>query len=166
MLSGLKLYGAIGAAVVVALFFAWVWRIDSLRATYKQELAACQTNHAQFVADVKSKTELARLADAAHKAEVERNQNKISQESDNEIRARIAAAVAAVHSRVQHTPAQAHSSSSGDPAMPSPAVSAASPAGAGQEAVVPTADLEVCAANTVLAEGWQSWWKEVAAVPR
>ena len=163
-LAGLKLYGAIGAAVVVALFLAWVWRIDSLRASYKQELAACRTNHAQFVADVKAKNEARRL-DAAHKAEVERNQNKISEESDHEIRAKIAAAVAAARSRRQSAPA-AHPGGSGSPSVPSTPVAASSPAGAGQEAVVPAEDLTTCATNTVLVEGWQSWWKGVAAIPR
>lgn len=164
-LTGLRLYGAIGAAIAVALFLAWVWRIDSLRGQYKQELAACQTNHAQFVADVKAKTDEARRIDAAHKAEVERNQNKISQESDHDIRKQIAAAVAAARSRVQSAPA-AHPSGSGSPAVPSTPVAAVNPAGADQAAIVPAADLTTCATNTVLAEGWQSWWKGVAAVPR
>jgi len=164
-LAGLKLYGAIGAAVVVALFLAWVWRIDSLRASYKQELAACRTNHAQFVADVKAKTDEARRLDAAHKAEVERNQNKVSEESDHEIRAKIAAAVAAARSRMQPAPA-AHPSSGGSPPVSRAPIPTGSPAGAGQEAVVPAEDLTTCATNTVLAEGWQSWWKGVAAIPR
>ena len=163
-LAGLKLYGALGAAVAVALLFGWVWRIDSLRAHYKDELKACQDNHALFVADVKSHTELARKEDAAHKADVERSQAKVSEESDNEIRRRIAAAVAAVRVRVAPTPA--HPGSGGSPAVPGAPIAAVNPAGAGQEAVVPAEDLTTCAANTVLAEGWQSWWKSVAAVPR
>jgi hypothetical protein len=164
-LAGLKLYGAIGAAVMVALFLAWVWRIDSLRAHYKQDLEACQTNHAQFVADVKAKTDEARRLDAAHKTEVEAKQAQISQENDNEIRRKIAAAVAAVGKRVQLTPAT-HPSGSGNPAMSSATVAPASAAGAGETAVVPAADLATCATNTVLAEGWQTWWKGVEAIPR
>lgn len=162
-LAGLKLYGALGAAIAVALFLAWVWRIDSLRATYKRDYATCQQNFAQFQADVKAKTELARKEDALHKAQVERDQNKVSQESDHEIRSRIAAAVAAV--RVQLS-SPAHPGDGGSPAVSSPALAAGSPAGAGQAAIVPAVDLEVCVTNTVKAEGWQSWWKGVAAVPR
>ena len=163
-LAGLKLYGALGAALAVALFLGWVWRIDSLRGRYKQELAACQANHAQFVADVKSHTELARKEDAVHKAEVERAYVQKSQESDNEIRRRIAAAVAAVRVRVVSTPV--HPGGGGSPAVPGAPVAAASPAGASQEAVVSSSDLTTCAENTIKAEGWQSWWKSVAAVPQ
>lgn len=163
MWTGLKFYGAIGVAIALALFFAWVWRIDSLRATYKRDYAECQSHYAQFVADVKAKTELARKEDALHKAQVERDQNKVSQESDHEIRNRINAAVAAV--RVQLS-SPAHPGSGGSPAVPGLALPAGNPAGAGQAALVPAVDLEVCVANTVKAEGWQSWWKGVAAVPR
>ncbi len=163
-LAGMKLWGAIGAAVAVALLFAWVWRIDSLRASYKKDLAACEANHQQFVADVKARTDEARRLDAAHKAEVESNQARISQEKDSEIRKRIADAVAAVRVRIVSTPV--HSGGSGNPPVPGAPIAAASPAGASQEAVVPVADLSVCAENTVKAEGWQAWWKSVEAVPR
>lgn len=164
-LEGLKLYGAIGAAVMIALFLAWVWRIDSLRAAHKKDLAACVANHAQFVADVKARTDEARRLDAAHKAEVERNQDRISKESDDEIRQRIAAAVVAVRGRVRNTPA-IHPGSRGSPAVSIAPFTPAGPAGADQAAVVPAADLEMCAANTVKAEGWQSWWKDVQAISR
>lgn len=36
-LAGPKLYAAIGGAIVIALFLAWVWRIDSLRASHLKE---------------------------------------------------------------------------------------------------------------------------------
>ncbi len=163
-LVGMRLWGAIGAAVVVALLCAWVWRIDSLRAQHKKDLAACVLNHQQFVADVKARTDEARRLDAAHKAEVEQRQSQISQEKDSEIRKRIADAVAAVRVRIVSTPV--HSGSSRSPPVPGASIAAASPAGASQEAIVPVADLSICAENTVKAEGWQDWWKGVEAVPR
>ena len=163
-LAGMKLWGAIGAAVAVALFLAWVWRIDSLRAHYKKDLAACEQKHQQFVADVKARTDEARRLDAAHKAEVEQRDASIAKEKDSEIRKRIADAVAAVRVRIVSTPVR--SGGSGSPPVSGAPVAAASPAGASQEAVVPVADLSVCAANTVKAEGWQDWWKSVEAVPR
>lgn len=165
-LAGLKLYGAIGVAVVVALLCAWVWRIDSLRASYKQQLANCQANHAQFVADVRAKAAQAQAADAANKAQVENAQAKVSQENDSEIRQRIAAAVAAVRVRVQPVATPAHPGSSGDARVsqaPDPAVD---PAGASQTAIVPASDLTTCATNTVKDEGWQAWWKSVQTIPR
>ncbi len=151
--------------IPVTLFAAWVVRIDSLRAAYKRDAAACQANFAQFAADVKAKTELARAEDAAHKAQVERDQNKVSQESDHEIRQRIAAAVAAVHVRLQPAP-PTHSSGGGSSGLSAAPDPANDPAGAGAEAIVPTVDLTICVANTVKAEGWQDWWKSVQAVPR
>ncbi len=163
-LGGLKLYAAIGAAVVVALFLAWVWRIDTLRAHYKRDLVACQLNHQQFVADVKARTDEARRLDAAHKAEVESHDARISQEKDSEIRKRIADAVAAVRVRIVSTPV--HPSGSRSSPVSGVAIAAASPAGASQEAVVSSDDLAICATNTVKAEGWQDWRKNVVAVPR
>ena len=163
-LVGMRLYVAIAGAVVVALFLAWVLRIDHLRAQHLKERDACVLKHQQFVADVEARTDEARRLDAAHKAEVEQRQSQISQEKDSEIRKRIADAVAAVRVRIVSTPV--HSGSSGSPAVSGAPIAAASPAGASQEAVVPTSDLTICAANTVLAEGWQEWWKSVEAVPR
>ncbi len=163
-LVGMKLYGAIAGAVAIALLCAWVWRIDHLRAQHLKERIACEQKYTQFVADVKARTDEARRLDAAHKAEVEQHDAMISQEKDSEIRKRIADAVAAVRVRIVSTPV--HSGSSRSPPVSGAPIAAISPAGASQEAVVPVADLSVCATNTILAEGWQDWWKGVAAVPR
>lgn len=164
-LGGLKLYGAIAGAVMFLLFAAWVWRIDSLRSQYKRDFATCQQNFAQFQADVVAKTELARREDLAHKTEVERQDAQLSKESDNDIRQKIAAAVAAARSRVRPAP-PARIGGGGNPPVSRAAAPAADPAGAGQTAIVPAADLTTCATNTILSEGWQSWYKQVQAVPR
>lgn len=128
-----------------------------------EALEGCKTVHAQFVTDVKAKTELARLSDAAHAARVERDQNQVAMETDNEIRHRINAAVAAV--RVRNGP-QADPSGSRGADMSSAPISPGSPSGASASAIVPADDLTICATNTVLSEGWQSWWKQVQAVER
>ncbi len=163
-LVGMRLYGAIAGAVVVALFLAWVLRIDHLRAQHLKERIACEQKYNQFVADVKARTDEARRLDAAHKAEVERNDSRVSQEKDSEIRKRIADAVAAVRVRIVSTPI--HSGSGRSPPVSGAPVAAASPAGASQEAVVPVTDLSICAENTIKAEGWQNWWEPVTAIPR
>ena len=36
-LVGMRLYGAIAGAVIVALFLAWVWRLDTLRARHLKD---------------------------------------------------------------------------------------------------------------------------------
>jgi hypothetical protein len=159
---GYRLYAALGAAFVIAAFLTWVWRIDTLRSHYKRDLAASEANFAQFRADVASTTALAQAQDAAHAAQVERDQEKIRSESDAEIRRRIDAAVASVRART----APADSGSGGKSGMSEAADSAGSASGAGQAAVVSADDLAICAENTVKAEGWQAWWKDVSAVAR
>lgn len=128
-----------------------------------EALEGCKAVHAQFVADVKAKTELARISDAAHAARVERDQTQVTMETNDEIRRRIAAAVAGV--RVRNT-GQADSGGSGGTDLSSAPSPAGSPSGTSASAIVPADDLTICATNTVLATGWQDWWKQVQAVPR
>jgi hypothetical protein len=158
-----RLYAMIGAGVVVALFLAWVWRIDSLRARHLEETAACQANFERFKADVASKTELARLRDAENKARVEAQQEKIRSENDAEIRQRIAAARA---DRVRTATAKAHPGGGGIPSVPGTANAPLHPVGEGAEAQLHVADDLICIDNTIKAESWQSWWKEVSAIER
>lgn len=162
-LAGSRLYAAIAGAVCVALFLGWVWRIDSLRAQHKRDYAACQANFAQFQADVEAKTELARISDLAHKNDVERQQTQIQSEKNDAIRNAIAAARATA-GRVQPA-AKAHSSGSTATAVSSPPSTPGSADGAGETSEL-ASDRMICAENTVKAEGWQSWAKSVAAIPR
>lgn len=160
-LAGIRLYVALGAAILVALLVAYVWRIDSLRAAHKRDYEACKAAYAQFVADVKAKTELARLSDAKHKAEVEAAQEKERADHEAEIQH-----LRADYSQRVRDYAKAHPGSRAGASLPRPANAPSSPAPASAETIVPVADLEICAANTALAESWQSWWKEVAVIPR
>lgn len=157
-----RLYAAAGAAIVVALLLAWVARIDHLRAQHKRETIECQANFAKFRADVEARTELARISDAAHKAEVERNQEKIRADSDAEIRRRIADAV----SRVRAGSSSNRVSRGGGAPVSRPADAPGSPAGDGEASELSTADRMICAENTVKVEGWQDWYRQVAAIPR
>ena len=45
-LTGTKLYGAIAGAAIIALFLAWVWRIDTLRARHLREAQSAELRHA------------------------------------------------------------------------------------------------------------------------
>lgn len=128
-----------------------------------EALEATKATYAQFQADVKAKTELARLQDAAHKARVERDQNQVTLESEDEIRRRIAAAVNAVRVR---SPGQANPRSCGAAPVPGSASAPERPAGGDHEAIVPARDLEICATNTVIAEGWQEFWRKIQAIER
>lgn len=163
-LAGMRLWGAIGAAVVVALFVAWAFRVNSLRAAHLEERRACEANHKQFVADVRARTAQAQAEDAAHAKQVETAQDQARSENDAQIRQRIASAVAAV--RVRNASTQNRGSGSGAAPVSRPAETASSSAPASGEAVVPAHDLEVCAVNTEKAAGWLSWWTSVQAIPR
>ena len=161
-LAGLRLYAALGAAALLVAFALWVFRIDSLRAQHKREAVQCEQNFAQFRADVKAQTELARISDAAHKAEVERDQERIRSENDEESRRRIADAV----SRVRNDQARARGSGSSRAPVPGTPNAPGGPSGGSEAPFVDADDAVICTENTVKLEGWADWWREVSAVPR
>lgn len=162
-LTGLRLYGALGAAVALALFLAWVWRIDSLRAHYKRSWEAEKTSSILFAERVRltSETIVAKAEKSARR--VETAQTQAQQESDNEIRQRIAAAVRAVQLRAGQTRADTRS---GGNDLPQAATAAGSPSGTSQAAELATDDLTICTENTIKLDGWQSWWRQVSTIDR
>lgn len=159
-----RLYAMIGAGVVVALFLAWVWRVNHLRAEYKAALVACEANHKQFVADVQAKTAEAQRIDAEHKAQVEAQQTQIQSEKNDAIRNAIAAARATA-GRVQPNASQNSVGRGNAAPVPQPATASLSADGAGEASEL-AADRMICAENTVKSEGWLSWWHSVQAIPR
>lgn len=163
-LAGMRLYGAIGAAVVVALFVAWAFRVNSLRATHLEERRACEANHKQFVADVQAKTLEAQRLDAEHKATVETNQDKITKESSSDYQAQLAALRARYDAlRVQPRTAQNSVSRGSGPPVPS-----IPEAASGSDAAGATCDLNKfnAEANALQLGGLQGWIREQEAIPR
>jgi hypothetical protein len=71
------------------------------------------------------------------------------------------AAVAAYLQRLRD--AQAHPGSAGTGPIPQTAGTPSPANGAGESAVVPVADLQICAENTVKSQGWQDWYRAVSA---
>lgn len=164
-LTGMRLYGALAGAIAIALFLAWVWRVDSLRARHLEERIACEENHAQFVADVKAQRELARLSDAANKARVEAEQERnrgVSSDAYESLRTRYNDALG----RLRSAEAPTHPGGRRDKAVSGPAAAADAAPSAGQGAFVSEGDLRICADNTAAAITWQEWWKSVEAVER
>lgn len=158
-----RLYAMIGIGVAVALFVAWVWRVDSLRDQYKRERDSERVAATLFAERVRSKSEeIARKA-SENARRIETAYATINQENDGEIRARIAAAVNAVRLR---TGTSGANPGSGRNAVPSPSGAASGTTGAGSQALVPSDDLIICTEAVVKAEGWQAWWKSVEAVER
>lgn len=163
-LAGMRLWGAIGAAVVVALFVAWAFRVNSLRATHLEERRACEANHKQFVADVQAKTLEAQRLDAEHKATVETNQDKITKESSSDYQAQLAALRARYDSLRVQSKAPANGISRGSSApVPSVPETASGPDAAGAACDLNKFNAE---ANALQLGGLQNWVRDQEAIPR
>lgn len=159
-----KILGGLSVVLLIAVGVLWL----SLGATQRKlekcrnDKAAVTASYLQFQEDVKAKTEFARQQDAANKARVEADQSRIAMENDSEIRARIAAAV----DRVRRGAAANDRGGGGNQAMPGATEAASNPARTSPNALMDATDGIVCSENTVKAEGWQDWWREVSAIPR
>lgn len=128
-------------------------------------LIACHAQSAQFQADVKAKTAEAQAADAANKARVETAQSTITETHDADLEKELAAARAdaAAYAQRLRQQSQAGAGGGGSPSVPQPAEPAGSADGTGQ---TPELDATACAEAVTKAQGWQDWWKDMAAVPR
>lgn len=113
---------------------------------------------ATVIAEVRAKTAEAQAADLAHVRAVEAAQDKVREEVSRDLESKLAAARAAVDDYARRLRAQAAQGGGGATPVPIASEAARAPAGAGTEALV--SDLQICAENTVKAEGWQAWWRE------
>ena len=74
-----RLYVMIGAGVMIALFFAWIWRIDTLRARHLKDLNAAELRHSITTASLNTctgqiKDNNRRIAEAAGRLETDKQQ--------------------------------------------------------------------------------------------
>lgn len=94
-LTGIQRY--IGAGLVVALIAvcAWAWRVDSLRASYKQQVATEKAAHDKTIADFASAMNKARADNLATVRRVEAEQAAITEK----VRTDYAQAIADVRAR-------------------------------------------------------------------
>lgn len=159
-----RLYAMIGAGVIIALFLAWVWRVNHLRAEYKAALTACEANHKQFVADVTAKTLEAQRLDAEHKATVETNQDKITKESSSDYQAQLAA-LRARYDALRVQPKASTNSVGRGGSAPVPSLPEAA---SGSDAASATCDLNKfnAEANALQLGGLQGWIRDQEAIPR
>lgn len=112
-----------------------------------------------------AKTAAATLSDQKHASTVETAQTAVTQESTDDLKAKLVDALARAAARPRRVCYSAQTSG-GVPNMPSAADAASGPPGASPAAVLDVADDEACAVNTVKAEGWLDWWTKEAAIPR
>ena len=114
------------------------------------------------IANMKAASAKAAADNIAHVQAVETRDEQIRQEQTNALSTQItdARAAAARYASMHHPAAdQGHA---GDGRVPQAADAAGAVAGASAEAVVPAADLDICAENTVKAQGWWDWWAKVS----
>ncbi len=130
------------------------------------QLEATKAAYAQFVADVKAKTELARISDAANKARVERDQIQVTQEISSDYQNDLAALRRRYDERVRAAAAKANPGGSGIPAVPGVPGTAAGPDGSAPEAGLPLADALIASEQAVQLKALQEWVRGQAAVPR
>jgi hypothetical protein len=136
-------------AVCVILWTGWGKAADVL----KDERAT----HSQTVANYRKASDDATAAAVANKARVETKYVEIENEADKSIRDRIAILTERLRKQ-----AKANQSGSGAVGLPVASVATVDPNGAGEGAF--DNDPLICVENTVKAQGWQDWYKGVAAV--
>ena len=138
-------------AGVLALVGLLIWLYGSARydAGRLAERVAWQTRSAK-----------ATLDDLAAKARLDAAHAAATQESSDDLKAKLADALA----RAAHRPVGLRDAAPRDrdePHMSGAAEPAGATAGAGETAIL-AADDSACAENTVKAQGWQDWWRAVS----
>lgn len=105
------------------------------------------------------KTNAAVLADTKRKAAVETKQAVVTQEASDDLKTKLADALASAANR----PARVCPSASSHSDMPvtSPTASRVNDADQAAELAIERADDVACAENTVKAGGWLNWWKGI-----
>ena len=150
-------------AIPVALLFAALMVTRHTLASRTDALEREKAASVLFAARVEAKSNEIIARAQANARRVETAQTQIQQEKDHAIRASGDANARAA--RLWAETHRADSRSCGN-TMPGPPGPASNPDGAGQEAVVPAHDLELCAIAVTKAEGWSAWYKSISAIPR
>lgn len=144
---------------------SWHSKADQSHQAFLLEKAAFTATVANF----RAATAQAQAADQAHARDVEHRDAGISQEAQNDLTKQRDDAVARAADyarRLRAGTAESPVGGGSATGLPVPAGAAGAADGAGATAVVPAADLTVCAENSVKAQGWPDWWRKVSAAPR
>jgi len=99
--------------------------------------------------------------DEKHAAQVAQAQAQIATETQNALKAQIADARAVASSWLREHPAPAIKSGSGTANLPKTPGSSEGIDGSPPAAIVPSSDIEACAQDYVIANGWKEWWAKV-----
>jgi hypothetical protein len=128
---------------------------NDAQAGWQAEIAA----HKQTEANYRAASAAALAAAQENKVRVETKYKVIENAQDKDIRARLAAATASLRARA------ASSDSSGPQRinLPSPSSAAFDTAGTSSDPIMDGA--LICTANSVKAQGWLDWYKQIQTVP-
>jgi len=152
--------------VVVAAVFALaltIWRAPWAEARQRDKDQAQITALQKTVSDMQAASAKAEADNKAHVAATEAADEQTRKVQTDALSAQLVDAHAALAGWLRSQAAAHNAGGNGVPQTPG---SASSVDGAGQSAVVSVPDLEICAENTVKAQGWQDWYKAVSANPR
>ncbi|BBD98058.1 hypothetical protein SAMIE_1015590 [Sphingobium amiense] len=156
-------FAAIALAAVVA-GGLWVWRIDTLRASYKRQLGELRTEYAAFQTRIIDRTAEALRLDRARNAQVAAEQRAVIQETSNDYLKARDAELARLRERLRAIAPQANPGGGGAPGVPALPVLSTGPLRSGEAAIVDVADAEVCTENTLRLESLMAAWNAVAAI--
>lgn len=165
-MSGLALlrYWREGLIGLVLLFAAIQWgnarHWNKMFVNEQKGHAQTRADYTAFARGVREKSEQIVSKATERNKRIAAEYRAIEKENDSEIRRRIDAAVARVRAQ-----GGASAGSSGNPAT-SASQAPGGAAGAGETAIVPARDLEICAEAVIKAEGWQEWFRRVSSVAR
>jgi hypothetical protein len=119
---------------------------------------------AQNIAEREAASVKAAADNLAHVKQVEAEQAAITKEQSNALTHQLTDARSALAAYLVRSKAGQGNASQGD--VSSVPGSSGGIAGASENAVVPVADLGICADNTVKAKAWRDWYNEQAAIVR
>lgn len=120
-----------------------------------------RANHRTTIANYRAAAAKRLADDLANERRVRERDLKIAEETQNELRTKLAAAdrdAAAFAGRLRaQRSAGAAAGGAGAARLPGASQPATGPVGTGPATELD--DARICARNTVLAEGWQAWWR-------
>jgi uncharacterized protein (DUF885 family) len=118
----------------------------------------------QNIAEREAASVKAAADNLAHVKQVEAEQAAITKEQSNALTHQLADARSALAAYLVRSKAGQGNASQG--AVSSVPDGSSGITGASENAVVPVSDLAICADNTVIAKGWQDWYRAQAAIAR
>jgi hypothetical protein len=127
-----------------------------------------ETAHHLTVANYEKARAKARADDLANAAKVKAEYDALAQENQRALETQLAdaRAAAARYAERMRAPGENVGNRSGGEGLPGTPSTTLDPPQSGDLAVIPVADLDICAVNTVIAKGWQEWWAGASAVER